>query len=99
MPQTGYYVAGDWDACCDQCGRSFKFSALSKRWDNAWTCDACWEPRHPQDFVRAVRDDPSVPVVRPRPAPQSAPMFWTSNIAVPLLWTNATGLLILWTGS
>lgn len=27
-----------------------------------------WEPRHPQDFVRGVADEQSVPNARPRPA-------------------------------
>ena len=28
-------------------------------------CKECWEPRHPQDFLRGVPDDPSVPWTRP----------------------------------
>jgi hypothetical protein len=65
MPETAGYVLGDWNGQCDECGRSFKFSQLRKRWDGAYVDSACYEPRHPQDFVRAVRDDPSVPVARP----------------------------------
>lgn len=66
MPRLTYFVLGDWNAACDQCGRGFKFSALKKRWDGAWACSDCWEPRQPQDFVRGVKDDSSVPVGRPR---------------------------------
>ena len=96
MPQTSYFALGEWDSVCDQCGRGFKFSDLSKRWDNAWVCDACWEPRQPQDFVRAVRDDPSVPVARPRVGLPTGLMMWTNggsfvtfyNGYVPVEWTN-----------
>lgn len=28
-------------------------------------CKACWEERHPQDFLRVRGDDPSVPWTRP----------------------------------
>lgn len=65
MP-TGYFAEGTWNACCDQCGFQFKFNELRKRWDGAYVDDACWEPRQPQDFVRAVRDNPAVPVSRPQ---------------------------------
>lgn len=35
-------------------------------WDNLFVCsDTCWEPRHPQDFVKAVVDDQTVPISRP----------------------------------
>jgi hypothetical protein len=32
-------------------------------------CPKDWEPRHPQDFVKGVRDDQRVPWVRPEPEP------------------------------
>lgn len=66
MPKLGYYARGDHNAQCDQCGLGFKFSVLKIRWDNAWVCPQCWEPRQPQDFVRAVKDDSSVKVARSR---------------------------------
>lgn len=65
MSKIGYYEEGSWDAACDQCGLAFKFTQLRKRWDGAYVDDRCWEPRHPQEMVRAIRDNPSVPVARP----------------------------------
>ena len=65
MAGTNYYLKGSSDAMCDECGRIVKFVELRKRWDGMWVDDRCWEPRHPQDFVRAVKDDPSIPVARP----------------------------------
>lgn len=85
MPQHNYYAMGDNQGICDQCGRCFLFSALRKRWDGAWVDDDCWEPRQPQDFVRVVRDNPSVPVARPSQmiflsnaenVPGPAPLAW-----------------------
>ena len=65
MPNTSYFEAGSYNMACDECGRTFKSSSMRKRWDGAWVDSACYEPRHPQDFIRAVKDDPSVPVCRP----------------------------------
>lgn len=96
MPRLGYYVLGDWNSICDVCGRGFKFSSLRKRWDNAWTCDACWEERQPQDFVRSVRDDQSVPVGRPRIGLPSSGFIWSSNITPVMSWTNVNGDLFAW---
>lgn len=64
------YTAGDWKALCDRCGFKFKASQLYKTWDNLRVCKVndCWEPRHPQDFVRGVKDDQSVPWTRSEPA-------------------------------
>jgi hypothetical protein len=56
---------GTWNATCDACGRKFKASRLRKRWDGFMVCEREWEPRHPQDFVRA------------RPSPDPAPLPWT----------------------
>jgi hypothetical protein len=65
MGRADYYKSGDYNSICDYCGRKLKFSALRKTWDGFYTCKQCWEPRHPQDFVRGVKDVQSVPVTRP----------------------------------
>ena len=41
---------------CDVCGRKYKASALTKRWDGLMCCQEDWEIRQPQDFVRGVLD-------------------------------------------
>lgn len=56
---------GDWKATCDRCGFDFHASQLKPTWDNLMVCKECWEPRHPQDFLRGVPDDPSVAWTRP----------------------------------
>jgi hypothetical protein len=34
----------------------FKSGSLRRQWNGLYTCSQCWEPRQPQDFVRAVKD-------------------------------------------
>lgn len=51
-----YLVLGDYNAQCDVCGFKFKASELRTRWDGNKTCPRCWDPRHPQDFVRGTED-------------------------------------------
>ena len=70
MAYVTRYVRGDWKAICDVCGRQFLASELKKRWDGLMVCNTDWEPRHPQDFVRARIDHQAVPFSRPEPADQ-----------------------------
>jgi hypothetical protein len=65
MGKADYYKSGDYNAICDYCGFKYKFSKLKKTWDGFYSCSKCWEPRHPQDFVKGVLDNQSVPVSRP----------------------------------
>jgi hypothetical protein len=67
MPRHNWYEMGAYNMSCDQCGRIFKSGELRLRWDNAWVDDACWEIRQPQDFVRGIPDNQSVPYARIRP--------------------------------
>ena len=50
------YRPGDHHAICDRCGFAYRASELKKTWDNLWVCAKDWEPRQPQDFVRARPD-------------------------------------------
>ena len=65
MGRADYYKDGDYNAICDECGKKFKFSKLKKRWDGLFVCERDWEPRHPQDYVKGIRDNMSVPISRP----------------------------------
>lgn len=60
------YKKGDHKAICDRCGFLFKASQLFKEWTGLRVCkiNDCWEPRHPQDFLRGIKDDQSVPWTR-----------------------------------
>lgn len=59
------------NAICDRCGFKVKSNQLKQQWNGLMCCDAsvngCWEPRHPQDFVRGVPDNSSIRNARPDP--------------------------------
>lgn len=65
------YRRGDFKRVCDECGFVVYASQTRKRWDGLIVCEADWEPRHPQDFVKARRDRQIVPDPRPEPADRS----------------------------
>lgn len=65
MRKNAGYVMGDWKAVCDRCGADFLASQLKKEWTGLMCCSRCWEPRHPQDFVRGVKDMQAPPWTRP----------------------------------
>ena len=59
------FKLGDWNAICDRCGFKMHASKLKKTWDNFMVCGRCWYPRHPQEMLRGVKDDQTVPFSRP----------------------------------
>jgi hypothetical protein len=59
-----------WNAICDRCGGKFKNWQLRLEWNGLRTCCGegthhCWEPRHPQDFVKGRADKQAPPWTRP----------------------------------
>ena len=63
---ANYYKHGDYNVICDRCGGKYKRSQVKEEWNGLLTClRGCWEPRHPQDFVKSKADRQSVPNPRP----------------------------------
>ena len=62
---TERYVHGDFNVICDRSGFKVKASETMMTWDGLRVRRKDWEPRHPQDFVRGVRDIQSVKNGRP----------------------------------
>lgn len=62
-----YYKTGSANAICDVCGLKYKLDELRKRWDGVWVCDADYEERHPQEFIRSKPDTNKMVIVKPRP--------------------------------
>lgn len=60
-----HFRGGDFLVVCDVSGRTIYASEARHRWDGAIVAKEHWEPRHPQDFVKGVKDDQSVPFSRP----------------------------------
>jgi len=55
------YKPGDWLYVCQRCGFTKYASEIRKEWTGLRVCSDCWEPRHPQEYVRGIRDDMTVP--------------------------------------
>lgn len=62
-----YFKAGTWNALCDICGFEYKADQLRKNWKGQYVCKKDWEPRHPQEFLRARKESIGVPWSRPEP--------------------------------
>ena len=65
----GYLVNEHWNTC-DRCGFNYREKNMRREWDGAVVCVECVEERHPQDFVRGVKDDTS-PKGNVRPAKEA----------------------------
>lgn len=59
------YASGDYHIICDRCGFKVLRSQARKTWDGLIVCRKDWEPRHPQDFVKARSDRQAVRDPRP----------------------------------
>jgi hypothetical protein len=68
MPANKVTGSGGYNAICDECGFKFKAVELRRRYDKAMVCKHCWEPRHPQEFIRAINDTHKLPFIRPEVA-------------------------------
>lgn len=59
------YVHGAHNKLCDRTGFKVKSTATMPEWTGSIVRWQDWEPRHPQDFVRGVRDLQAVSDPRP----------------------------------
>jgi hypothetical protein len=50
------YIGGNHWVICDRCGCAIRASDIRITWEGYAVCQDDWEPRHPQDFVRARED-------------------------------------------
>lgn len=75
-----FFAMGDWNATCDRCCGKFKASRLKRDWQGFMLCNKCWEPRHPQDFVRAAPPVQPLPFVRP---PCPVPLVYCAPMEEP----------------
>jgi hypothetical protein len=65
MGQADYFKDGNWNFTCDLCGRKNKSGAAMFTWNGLYVCRHHKEIRNPQDFLRGVKDDQTVPWSRP----------------------------------
>lgn len=59
------FNSGEFNLYCDVCAKKIKASEAKHRWDGLIVCANDWEPRQPQDFVKAKIDKIMVPFSRP----------------------------------
>ena len=65
---TPGWELGKWLVICDRCGFKKTNDQVRKEWTGLIVCaDTCWEPRHPQEFVRPRPDEQKVAFTRPEP--------------------------------
>lgn len=69
MSKGWSYSPGEWYITCDVCGKKMKSSKARHRWDGFIVCDADFEHRHPQDFLKVKPDNLTVPFSRPKETP------------------------------
>jgi len=65
MRERDNYKHGDWNVICDYSGQKIKRSEARYTWDGHLVKAEFWEPRHPQDFLRGVKDQQAVKDARP----------------------------------
>lgn len=51
----GYEPGNHW-VICDICGVAYRNKEMRETWDNKIVCRHDYEPRHPQEFVKAQKE-------------------------------------------
>lgn len=77
--KNNYYIPGSFYRSDDRTGRKVRAERTKKEWNNLIVDENTFEIRQPQDFVRGVRDDQTVPEARPWP-PNNFEMPGIANI-------------------
>lgn len=65
MADADFFKDGQWNFTCDLCGRKQKSGRAMFTWNGLYVCRHHREIRNPQDFLRGVKDNQSVPWTRP----------------------------------
>ena len=82
MGSNDRFVSGEWNFYCDLCGKKQKSGNGVKTWDGFRVCRSHKEARNPQDFVKGVKDDQSLPWSR-----HEAPATYVVGTGLPILDT------------
>lgn len=65
MKRQHRYKPGDHLVVCDRSGFTYWRSECVKEWNGLLVHKSQFEPRHPQDFLRGIKDDMSIKDARP----------------------------------
>jgi hypothetical protein len=66
MGTERFYKPGSFYRIDDRTGFAVRAERTRKEWNNLIVSDRVWEARQPQDFVKGVADNQTVPNARPR---------------------------------
>lgn len=91
MPAHNWYATGEYNFACDICGSVFKSGEMFRGYGenlDAVVCRMCYTPQQPQDFVRVLPDNQSVPVSRARPPGTAGLAIWINNSLQTIPWSN-----------
>lgn len=84
MADDLHFVGGEFYRICDRTGFKVRAPHTSEEWTGRIIRNRSWEERQPQDYVRGVPDDQTVPEPRPRQADASiGPVGTTTTAAAP----------------
>ena len=67
MGRRFFYRPGSWYRQDDRTGFPRRAEDTRQQWNGIIVGEDVWEPRQPQDLVKGVKDDQSVPQARPKP--------------------------------
>jgi hypothetical protein len=81
MASNNYWASGQWNFICELCGAKRKSKDGVKTWDGHYVCSSHREVRNPQDFVRGVRENLTVPWTRPPTDDQFVPIEYDRSFA------------------
>lgn len=70
---------GTWTTVCDRTGFRLLNTQCRFEWNGLLVFDQVWEIRQPQDYLKGIPDDQSVPYARP----MQEPTFLTVNQVTP----------------
>lgn len=59
-PRNPGYKPGSYWAISDRSGIAYRIEEMRLEWNGLLVHYTEWEPRHAQDFIRGIKDDPSV---------------------------------------
>lgn len=70
-----WWKSGSWNTICDICGFKFKADELRYTGDigsraGYMACKQCYDPPHPQEFIRPIQDQNKLPWTRPEATDQ-----------------------------
>lgn len=72
---------GSWNTICQRCGVKYKNYEVEKEWTGLLVCKKkCLDFRHPQDFVRPVKDDQSVSYTSPPPTDVNVDVTYNTTV-------------------